>query len=121
LSNHKICRFATADGSGQPHVVPMWYVYDSKSFYIITNYGTKKYRNLLENKKVSFVIDEYPRNGDIEGICFLGVAEILEKGEKYRHAQSLIQSKYKNWNKYQPWGEGKVPIIRIKPNGYTSW
>ena len=99
----------------------MWYVYDGESFYIITNYGTKKYRNLLENNKVALAIDDYPRNGNIQGMCVIGSAEILERGDMYRYAQGLIQEKYPNWNEYQPWGEGKVPIIRIKPNGHSSW
>lgn len=121
MLEHRVCRFATADARGQPHVAPVWYVYDGESFYIITNYKTKKYRNLLENKRVSLVIDDYPRKGDIEGVCILGTAEILERGERYRHAQSLIQEKYENWNKYQPWSEGKVPIIRIISYKTTSW
>jgi len=99
----------------------VWYVYDYENFYIITNYDTRKYRNLLENKRVSLTIDDYPRNGEIEGVCVIGSAEILERGKEYRHAQNLIQKKYENWNKYQPWGEGNAPIIKIKPNGISSW
>ena len=59
--------------------------------------------------------------GDVRGVCVLGVAEILEKGEEYRYAQRLIQKKYRNWENYQPWGEGKAPIIRIRSKKYSSW
>jgi nitroimidazol reductase NimA-like FMN-containing flavoprotein (pyridoxamine 5'-phosphate oxidase superfamily) len=37
LKKQKILHLATLDKKGNPHVVPVWYLFDSKKLYIGTN------------------------------------------------------------------------------------
>jgi nitroimidazol reductase NimA-like FMN-containing flavoprotein (pyridoxamine 5'-phosphate oxidase superfamily) len=71
LKSHELCRLATASKSGQPHVVPVVYALDGENAVIAVDYGTKKLRNLRENKRVAFVVDDYRPNRGlmVEGEC----------------------------------------------------
>jgi pyridoxamine 5'-phosphate oxidase family protein len=60
LAENFIGRVATASPSGQPHVVPVGYRFDGTS---ITFSGRNlarslKFRNLMANAKVAFVVDD---------------------------------------------------------------
>ena len=46
LSSQKILRLATIDSSGNPHLVPVWYMYTKNKFYVGTNSKTRKVRNI---------------------------------------------------------------------------
>ena len=48
LEEQKVLRLATVDGSGEPHVVPVWYLYRNSAVYIGTNTRTIKARNVRE-------------------------------------------------------------------------
>jgi len=53
LKTQKILRLATIDKRSFPHIVPVWYMYSGKKFYVGTNTRTKKVKNLKKNKRVS--------------------------------------------------------------------
>jgi len=60
LAENFIGRVATASPSGQPHVVPVGYQFDGST---ITFGGwnlarSLKYRNLISNDRVAFVVDD---------------------------------------------------------------
>ncbi|MCL4355136.1 MAG: pyridoxamine 5'-phosphate oxidase family protein [Nitrososphaerota archaeon] len=80
LSTHEACRLATASKDAVPRVVPLIYALDGEDVVMVTDYGTKKLRNLKENKRVALVVDDYRPNSAvmIEGEC-----DILERGKEY--------------------------------------
>lgn len=60
LAENFIGRVATSSASGQPHVVPVGYKFDGST---ITFGGwklakTRKFRNLMVNDRVAFVVDD---------------------------------------------------------------
>ena len=57
LRTQKILRLATIGKDNAPHVVPVWYMYREKKFYIGANTKTQKVRNAGENRQVAFCID----------------------------------------------------------------
>jgi len=92
LSN-EVCRLATVDVKGKPHVTPVCYIYTNNTFYIFTDYETKKYRNIKNNPNVALVIDVYrmPWN---KAIIIEGKAEILERGEEYKEIYKKFYEKF---------------------------
>ena len=46
LKEQKILRLATIGPKGVPHIVPVWYLFSGKKFYIGTNTKTRKAKNL---------------------------------------------------------------------------
>jgi len=119
LKSNTLCRLATASRDGVPHVTPVLYVFDGSHFYIALDYGEKKLKNLKENGRVAFVVDDFYKRRS-RGIMIQGEAEVLERGELYRYALKLLFERFEIYRR-NPWGEGESPIIKIKPTSKASW
>jgi len=81
LAENFIGRVATASPSGQPHAVPVGYRFDGST---ITFGGwnlvkSLKYRNLMSNDKVAFVVDDIvsTKPWKVRGIEIRGRAELV--------------------------------------------
>lgn len=99
LSERGLGRLATVTRSLEPHVVPVAYSFDGTDIYFSGWNLAKslKYRNILENNKVAFVVDDFapttpwmPR-----GIEVVGVAEpITAEG---RPAVRIVPIQKRSW------------------------
>ncbi len=117
LEKNEITRLATISPDGMPHVVPVSYIYSVGIFWIAVDYETKKYHNILGNKRVALVVDVYSPN---RGILIQGQAEIIEQGPEFRQAYEIFYKKF-SWVRADPWKEGEAPFIKIKPANKASW
>ena len=117
LKGNELCRFATASRKGEPHVVPVSYIWDQNYAYIVTDYGTRKLRNLRENPHAAVLIDA-ARTQKL--LLISGPVEIIEKGEEYRRLYKLFDSKL-SWVKRDPWKEGEAPFIKVAPYFKAGW
>jgi uncharacterized protein len=117
LRSNELCRFATASGKGMPHVVPVSYIWDQDYAYIVTDYGTRKLKNLRENPHAAILVDSA---GTQKLLLISGPVEIIEKGEEYRRLYKLFYSKL-SWVKRDPWKEGEAPFIKITPSFKAGW
>ena len=117
LSANEVCRFATVSKDGAPQVTPVIYALDGDSFVIAVDYGTKKLKNLRENKDIALVVDEYSPN---KAVMIEGSCEILERGKEYLRLLHVLFDRFEYYRK-NPWGEGESPILKIKPVKAVSW
>jgi uncharacterized protein len=117
LESNELCRFATASKTGEPHVVPVSYIWDQDYAYIVTDYGTRKLKNLRENPHAAVLVDS---GGTQKLLLISGPVEIIEKGEEYRRLYKLFYSKL-SWVKRDPWKEGEAPFIKITPTFKAGW
>lgn len=53
LHSDRIFWFATAKPTGQPHIVPVWFIYDNELIYVFTQCKSIKARNLRKNPAVA--------------------------------------------------------------------
>jgi uncharacterized protein len=79
LQNNEVCRVATVSRDKIPHVVPVCYVFLDNLIFFATDYDTKKYRNLKNNKNVGLVVDDY-RPPNNKALAITGTADIIERG-----------------------------------------
>ncbi len=117
LKSNELCRFATASRKGEPHVVPVSYVWDQDYAFIVTDYGTRKLKNLRENPHAAVLVDS---GGTQKLLLISGPVEIIEKGEEYRRLYRLFYSKL-SWVKRAPWKEGEAPFIKVIPSFKAGW
>ena len=117
LKQNEMCRFASASKSGEPHVVPVSYLWDDTSAYIVTDYGTRKLRNLRENPQAAILVDTA---GTQKLLLISGPVELIEKGEDYRRLYKLFHSKL-DWVKRDPWKEGEAPFVKLTPTFKSGW
>jgi len=117
LKSHELCRLATASKDARPHVVPVIYAMDGEDVITAVDYGTKKFGNLRQNRKVALVVDDYHPNHAvmIEGDC-----EILERGKEYLRLLRVLFDRFEYYRK-NPWKEGESPILKVKPTKAVSW
>ena len=59
--------FATVRPDGRPHLVPIWFVVDGDRWYICTNPGSVKARNLKANSSVSLALEDGDHPFVVEG------------------------------------------------------
>jgi len=124
LKTQKILRLGTVDPNGNPHIVPVWYSYIGKKFYIGTNTRTRKAKNLKKNKRVSFCIDEGINAPNIYGIMGNGSAKlILEKTKVSNYAQKILLRYYRTLkNKAaQELLDDTDCVIEITPKKFSVW
>jgi len=117
LEENELCRLATASKKGEPHIVPVSYIFHDGLVYVVTDYGTRKLRNLHENPHAAILVDT---NATRKLIMISGSVQLVEKGEEYRRLYKLFHSRLE-WVKRDPWKEGEAPFVKITPSFKTSW
>lgn len=117
LKQNELCRFATASKKGEPHIVPVSYVFHEGFPYIVTDYGTKKLKNLKQNPHAAILVDTA---GTQKLLLISGSVAIIEKGEEYRNLYKIFHEKL-DWVKRDPWKEGEAPFVRINPTFKAGW
>ena len=117
LNDHELCRFATASKDGAPHVVPVIYTLDGDDVVIAIDYKTKKWKNLRENRRVAFVVDEYSPN---RGLMVEGEAETFERGKEYLRLLQILFDRFAFYRN-DPWGEGESPILKVHVSKCVMW
>lgn len=78
LLQPNIARLATAErDTSQPHVVPVWYLWDGESVWISSFRSTRKVKELQENPLCSIVVDTADSGVDYRSVVFEGEAELI--------------------------------------------
>ena len=100
LGERRLGRLATADASGQPHVVPVGWSYNAELGTIDVSgrsfSSTRKYRNARANPRAAFVVDDVLPPWHPRCVTVQGEVEVVEP----------------------PDGEA---LIRIHPRTIVSW
>ena len=127
LDEPNLCRLATIDVTGWPHVVPAWYHWDGQRFLIGSQADDHKVGNLHRDQRASVEID-----GDLRrkrGILARGRAVLMEgpSGRAEYERISALQIR-----RYQPdrppletaqrmASKGEPVVIAVTPDSIVSW
>lgn len=123
----RVAHLATADGSGQPHVIPICFVFDGKNFYSpidekpkrVSPVKLKRLRNIAENSNVALVIDRYDEDWrTLAYILIFGKARILRRGKTH---QQVVQSLRRKYRQYRTMAIQERPMIAITPKQFVVW
>jgi uncharacterized protein len=117
LKEHELCRLATASKDARPHVVPVIYTLDGEDIIVAGDYGTRKLKNLRENRRVALVVDTYAPN---QGLMVEGDCEIFERGKEYLRLLKILFDRFEFYRR-DPWGEGESPVLKIHPTKCVMW
>ncbi len=78
LSRPLLARLGTANPqTGQPHVTPVWYLWEDGTLWISVFRSTRKGRELLANPRCSVVIDVDESGLSLRAVLCEGTAELL--------------------------------------------
>ena len=123
----RLAHLATAGANGQPHVVPICFVFDGKHFYSPIDEKPKRTKpaklkrvtNIQENAQAALVIDRY--NEDWKRLAYVlirGTARILHRGAVHAVAVRRLRRKYPQ---YRQMAIHARPMIQITPIRWTFW
>jgi nitroimidazol reductase NimA-like FMN-containing flavoprotein (pyridoxamine 5'-phosphate oxidase superfamily) len=115
LKSQWVCRIATVSPEGWPHNVPVGFVFDGKSFYMTSEPGAKKLKNMQTNNRVCLIIDvaKAPRRA----VMVQGLATLVEHGEEFARINEFISQQWGG----KKWEEGQQVAVKIEPPKKTSW
>lgn len=92
LRKQKVMRLATVSKDGMPHIVPVWYLYSGRKFYVGTNTATIKAKNVKRRGRAAFCIDEGV-SSPIYGVMGRCKASLI-LGDRVRGIAERIISRY---------------------------
>ena len=124
LKKQKILRLATLDNKDNPHIIPVWYLFNSKKLYIGTNSKTEKAKNIKNNSKVSFCVDTGINSPDIFGVMGQGVGKLIIEKNEVARIEKIILLRYFNTlddKSAKELLEETDCIIEITPKKYSVW
>jgi nitroimidazol reductase NimA-like FMN-containing flavoprotein (pyridoxamine 5'-phosphate oxidase superfamily) len=102
LDGARICRVASADKRGTPHVAPLCHAFDaaSRTAYVATSGRTA--RNLSKRPTATLACDDYFENwGRLRGLVARARARIIRRGPELDRAGRLLKKKYKQYRDYE--------------------
>jgi PPOX class probable F420-dependent enzyme len=127
LRSARVAHLATAGNSGQPHVIPICFVFDGKFFYSpidekpkrVSPAKLKRLRNIAENSNVALVIDRYDEDWrKLAYVLIFGKARILQRGSTHQQAVKFLRRKYRQ---YRTMAIHERPMISITPKQIVVW
>ena len=124
LKSQKVLRLATIDKNKTPHIVPVWYRYSGKKFYIGTNTKSQKAKNVKRNKRVSCCVDVGISAPNIYGVMIQGNANLILENTKVKVIAKKILARYFKTLKDKSAKElldDTDCIIEIIPEKFTVW
>jgi nitroimidazol reductase NimA-like FMN-containing flavoprotein (pyridoxamine 5'-phosphate oxidase superfamily) len=130
LSGNFIARVATCSSEAIPHISPIYFACNRTSIFFATEKTTLKFKDILDNSRVSLVVDEFDADWfhgrktnrtREKAVVINGRASIVSEGRSYLYMYRLLRNKYPDYKAEKSWMPGELPIIRISIDKVVSW
>ena len=118
----RVCRIATEDARGVPHLVPVCNVLVDGKLYFASAKNARKVRNLRKTPSVAVTIDHYSDDwSQLKGVMVQGRVVFIEKGPRFRKIRKLLYAKYPQYPDQAALAETDSVIVEITPIHVFSW
>ena len=85
FERERVCRVASANAQGMPHLVPVCPVVADGRIYYASASNVSKVRNLVDNLRVAVTVDVYSDDWThIKGAMVQGTTRLFAKGPRFR-------------------------------------
>src|SRR5438105_13988766 len=124
LEEASVAHLATADASGEPHVVPVTFAIRGNTVFFAVDAkpkrtaDLKRLRNIAANPSASLLVDHY--EADWSALWWVrvdGSARVLRDGAEADHAIDLPVDKYEQYRADRPQG----PVVAISIDRISGW
>lgn len=127
LSEPNLCRIGTVDGAGDPHVVPAWFWWDGRRFWLGVQETDRKVANVRRTGRASIEVDSDIRRK--RGILAVGEAYVIDGDEGRREYVRISIEQVRRYRPEQPAREtaermaahGAPAVIVVVPERIRSW
>ena len=125
LGEQKVCRLATVDRNGQPHVVPVWHILLDGDIYIETSPNSKKGQNLRANPKMALVVDAGDTFDTYKGVMIQGTVEFVKAKQTLARFRDAMAQRYFGTAEhpgYKYLVSGSDPLLmKVIPKKLVTW
>ena len=94
LAHERVMRLATVDRDGWPHVVPLWFLWHERTFWIYNLRESKRTRNLDRGARASVVVDAGETYAELRGVTARVDAALVEEADTTASLRRLFARKY---------------------------
>ena len=122
FDRERICRVATANANGMPHLVAVCQVVaDGKIYFASANDG-RKALNVAENPRVAVTVDLYSDDwSHIKGATVQGRAKLYAKGPRFRKIRARLYRKYPQYSRDAALDESDSVVVEVTPLRVFTW
>lgn len=121
-----ICRVATHDPGGWPHVVPVAYVVLDGAIAFWSDAESRKVVNLRRDPRVTCIVDEGTEMSDLRGVMVRGMAEVIEDRATSERVAGLFLDKVPE--EYRDLARPRLLdlidvriVVVVNPSNIVSW
>jgi nitroimidazol reductase NimA-like FMN-containing flavoprotein (pyridoxamine 5'-phosphate oxidase superfamily) len=125
LQSERTVRIATVSPEGEPHVAPLWFVWQDGRMYLNSLKRSRRTRDIERGSRVAACVDAGEEYVELRGVVLYGsfedagdVPEIRRAfGEKYWHGADIPETRSHRWLVMEPdkvvsWDFAKIPSGR---------
>lgn len=126
LTGQRICRVATVDRDGRPHIGPLWFVWDGDALWLYSLVRSRRWAQLRHDARVAVVVDDGREYGELRGAELAGpvtvVGEVPRTGGQCPELgapERLFAAKYFGARAMPH--DGRHAWLRLSPETVVSW
>jgi PPOX class probable F420-dependent enzyme len=120
----RVARLATVRPDGAPHLVPVVFVLDDDTVWLVVDEKPKRHRrlqrlvNIRAESRVSLLVDSYDEDWNrLWWVRADGTARIVGEGPRLERALSLLVDKYPQERAQPP----KGPALAVEVERWRCW
>jgi hypothetical protein len=126
LAVERVCRVATVGAEGQPHVAPLWFVWDGTDLWLNSTFRSQRWRDVERDPRVSVVVDAGVEFTELRGVELSGAVRIASEVPRTAEPRAdlagpeqLYAEKYAGSPDFVP--DGRHAWLRLRPAKLVSW
>lgn len=126
LVDQRTCRVATVSRSGQPHVSPLWFAWDSAALWLYSLVTSQRWLDVMNEPRLAVVVDDGESYDELRGVEITGTAAVVgdvphtsQRHDQLQMPQRLFSEKYFDSADFV--SDGRHAWLRIAPTKLTSW
>ena len=122
VARERVCRVATVNAEGQPHLVPVCHVLAGGKLYIGSGDDGAKVRNLKANPHIVVTVDLYSDHwASLKGVMVQGRAKLIERGPAFQRARRKLYEKYPQYAREAAISPSDSVVIEVTPTHVFTW
>jgi len=121
LSEQRTARVATTSAGGEPHVVPLWFVWVDGAMFLNSTLGNVTVENMVRSGRATVTVDDGDTYDDLRGVTLHGDVSRADGDPRLPDVEVAWSQKYLGGNPtpYSRWRNRAW--FRLEPDRVASW
>lgn len=122
IERERVCRVATVNENGMPHLVPVCAVLANGRIYFASGNDARKVKNLEKNPQVAVTVDLYSDDwAHIKGVMVQGTVKLFARGPRFRKIRDLLYVKYPQYRTDAALATSDSVVVEVTPTAVFDW